>query len=146
MELGGAQRRPRQAGVGHDPLRGELRPEIAEHRAVDAADDWDAVGADDRDVDEVAHPGLRRRAHQVPRLLLVALGAARAVHDDLGALHRGVDALARGQVAGHELDALVGLVAVPAEHPNVGAGVPQLRDDEPPERARAAGDENGASR
>lgn len=43
MELGGTERRPRQAGVGHDPLRGQLEPEVAEHRAVDATDQWDPV-------------------------------------------------------------------------------------------------------
>jgi hypothetical protein len=46
VELGGSQRRPRQAGVGHGALRGQLGPEAPEHRAVDAADDGDAVGAE----------------------------------------------------------------------------------------------------
>src|SRR5215211_1853338 len=53
-----------------------------------------------------------------------------------------LDPLARGEVTGHGLDTLPGLVAVPAEHSNLAAGLPQPRDDEAPERARAAGDEN----
>ena len=78
VELGGAQRRPGQAGVGHDLLGGKLGSEVAEHRAVDAADDRDPVGPDDRDVDQVPRPGPRRGPHQVPCLVLVALAAARA--------------------------------------------------------------------
>ena len=105
VELGGAQRRPGQAGVGHDLLGGQLGGEVAEHGAVDGAGDRDPVGADDRDVDQVPGPGPGRRPDQVPGLDLVALGAAGAVHDDLGALDRGVDPLAGGQVAGHVLDA-----------------------------------------
>ncbi len=116
VELGGAQRRPGQAGIGHDALGRELGREVAEHGAVDAADDRDPVGADDRDVHQVPRPGPRRCPDQVPGLLLVALAAARAVHDDLDSLHRGLDPLARGQVTGHELDTLLGLAAVPAEH------------------------------
>jgi hypothetical protein len=37
----------------------------------------------------------------------------------------------------------VGRGAAAAEHPHVTPGVSQPRDDEPPERARATGDENG---
>ena len=54
------------------------------------------------------------------------------MHDDLVSLHRGFDALARGQVTSHELDTLPALPAVPAEHSDVAPGVPQPRDDEPP--------------
>ena len=71
------------------------------------------------------------------------LAAARAVHDDLGPLHCGFDPFARGQVTGHELDAVLGLVAAPAEHPYLAAGLPQAPDDEAPECARAAGDQDG---
>jgi hypothetical protein len=114
VELGGAQGCPRQAGVGHDPLGGELGPEVAEHRAVDAAGEGDPVGPDDRDVHQVPDPGLRRGPHQVPGLVLVALAAAGAVDDDLGARHRGVDAVAGGEVTGHELDAGVAVAAAAA--------------------------------
>jgi hypothetical protein len=79
----------------------------------------------------------------VPCLDLVALGAAGEVDDDLGSRHRGVDPLAGGQVTGHQLDNLRALAAVPAEDPDVAAGVPQPRDDEPPQGARAAGDQDG---
>ena len=71
------------------------------------------------------------------------------MHDDLGSLHRGVDPLARGQVTGHELDPspsswlASALAAAPAEHPDVAPGVPQPRDDQPPQGARAAGDQDG---
>jgi hypothetical protein len=51
----------------------------------------------------------------------------------------GFDPLVRGQVAGNELDALPAPAAAPAEH-TVAPRVAQPRDDEPPERARAAGD------
>jgi hypothetical protein len=57
VELGRAQGGPRQAGAGDDPLRGQLGREVAEHRAVGAARDRDAIGADDGDVDQVPHPG-----------------------------------------------------------------------------------------
>ena len=40
---------------------------------------------------------------------------------DLDAVHRGLDPLACGQVTGHVLDAVRGLVGVPAEHPDVAA-------------------------
>ena len=138
MELGGPQSRPGQAGVDHNALGGQLGREVAEHGAVDEAFDWDAVGADDRDVHQVPRPGPRRCPDQVQGLLLVALAAARAVHDDLGPLHRGFDPLARGQVTGHELDILSGLAVAPAEHPYLASVVPQPRDDEAPKRARAA--------
>jgi hypothetical protein len=60
----------------------------------------------------------------VPRLVFVALAAARAVHDDLGTFGRGFDPGALGQVADHELDALQVFMAVPAEHSDVAPGAP----------------------
>jgi hypothetical protein len=65
------------------------------------------------------------------------------VHDDLGPLDRGLDPVARGEVAGHALDAIRGLASAPAEHADLAAGVAQAGDDEPAERARAAGDQDG---
>jgi hypothetical protein len=76
-------------------------------------------------------------------LVIVALAAARAVHDDLGSLRRGLDPVALGQVAGHELDALAALVAVPAEHADVVPQVPQPRDDQSPQGAGTTGHEEG---
>jgi hypothetical protein len=58
-------------------------------------------------------------------------------------LHRGVDPLAGGQVTGHQLDAIPGLAAVAAEHPDLAAGVPQPRDDLAAECSGAAGDQHG---
>jgi hypothetical protein len=142
VKLGGAQRRPGQAGVGDHLLGGPLGGEVAEHRPVDPADDWDAVGPDDRDVHQMRAPGPRRRLDQVPCLDLVAFGAAGEVHDDLGVRHRGIDPLAGGQVAGHELEPLHALAPAPAEHPDLAAGVPQPRDDLAAECARTAGDKN----
>jgi hypothetical protein len=84
-----------------------------------------------------------RRPHQVPGLVLVALGAARAVHDRADPVHRGVDALTGGQIAGHELDAVRGVVAAPTQHPHVTAGIPQQRHDEASQRARATGEQDG---
>jgi hypothetical protein len=81
------------------------------------------------------------RPDQVPRLVLVALGAARQVYDGPDPGHRGLGTLARGQITGHELHTVPGRMAVPAERPDVAAGVPQARDDVPPERARSAGDQ-----
>jgi hypothetical protein len=70
---------------------------------------------------------------------LVAVGAARQLQDDLGSRHGGLDPLAGGQVAGHQLDALPAQVAAsrapvsgPAEDADAVAGVPQPRDDLPP--------------
>jgi hypothetical protein len=144
VELGRAQRGPREAGVRHGTLRAKLCREVAEHRAVDSTDYRDPVGANDRDVHEVARPAPRRCPDQVQSLLLVALGAARAVHDDLGPLHRGFDALAGGQITCHELDALAGLMAMPAEHSYLAAaGVAQPRDDEAAQGPGAAGDQDG---
>ncbi len=99
------------------------------------------VGPDDRHEHQVPRPGPRRGPDQALRLDLVALYARRAVHDDLGALDRGFDTLARGQVTGHELDPLPALAAAPAEHPDVAPGIPQSRDDMPSQAASAAGDQ-----
>jgi hypothetical protein len=65
------------------------------------------------------------------------------VHDGLDPVHRGFDPLAGGQVAGHELDAFLCLVAAPGEHPHVATGVPQTPDDMATERAGAAGNQDG---
>jgi hypothetical protein len=59
---------------------------------------------------------------EVARRLDIALRAAGAVHDDLDALHRGLDAVAREEVARHEPDALLVGQAPPGEHPDVAAG------------------------
>jgi hypothetical protein len=83
--------------------------------------------------------GPRRRPDQVAGLVVVALGAASAVHDRPDPVHRGVQPLAGGEVADGELDAVAGLVRAPAEHPHLGAGVPQPRHDQAPEGAGAAG-------
>lgn len=88
----------------------------------------------------MTRPGRRDRPDQVQGLGLVALAAAGAVDDGPGPLHRRLDPLARGQVAPHELDPVPGLVAAAAERPHGVAGVRQPRDDEAPERARAAGE------
>ena len=142
MELGGPQRRPRQAGVRHDPLGGQLAPEVAEHRPVEAADQRDPVRPDDRDVHQVRHPGPRRGLHQVPGRLVIARAAARAVHDDLSPGDRRPDPLAGEQVTGHVLDAITGRVTVPAEYPQVPAGVPEPREQLASQRPRTAGNQN----
>jgi hypothetical protein len=51
--------------------------------------------------------------------------------------------LAGSQIAGHELDAVPGLVAAPTEYPHITAGIPQAPADEAPERTGAAGDQDG---
>jgi hypothetical protein len=79
---------------------------------------------------------------RVPGLVLVAVAASRAVHDDLGAVHRRFDSLAGGQVTGHVLDALPGLTAAPAEHPYLAAGLLQPAHDGAAERTRAASDQD----
>lgn len=86
--------------------------------------------------------GPRRRPHQVAGLLLVALSAARAVQDGPDPVHRALDSLAGGQIADRELDAILGLVAAPTEHPHLAVGLAQERHDEAPERAGATGDQN----
>ena len=84
-----------------------------------------------------------RRPYQVPGLVLVALGAACAVHDGPGPVHCGFDPLAGGQIACHELDAVPGVVAAPTEYPHVTACIPQAPDEESSERTGAAGDQDG---
>jgi hypothetical protein len=79
----------------------------------------------------------------VLRLDVVALGASRAVHDDVGSLYRNFDSLALGKVTCHELDPLSFLVAAPAEHSDLAPGVPQPGDYEPPQSACATGDQDG---
>jgi hypothetical protein len=143
VELGRPQRRPGEAGAGHDPLGGQLGREVAEHRPVQAAGHRDPVGPDDRDEHQVPRPGPGRRRHQVARLDLVAPAGAGAVHDDPGPPRGGVDPLAGGQVAGRELDPVLVLVAAPAEHQDPPPGVPQPRHDQPAQGARAAGDQHG---
>ena len=97
MELGGTHRRPRQAGVGHGLLRAQLGPEVAQR---------DLVRPDDADVHQVPHPGSRRGLDQLPGRLVIALGATRQVHDDLGPVDCGLDPLALEQITGHILDAI----------------------------------------
>jgi hypothetical protein len=55
------------------------------------------------------------------------------------------DPLALDQVTGHVFDAVGGLVAVPAEHPQLVAGLAQERGGEATERAGAAGEQDGYS-
>ena len=62
--------------------------------------------------------------------------------DDLNAFNGGVDALARCEVTGHELGTL-SHVDAPTEHPDGVPFIAQPRDDEPSERARAAGHQDG---
>ena len=143
MELRGAQRRVRHAGVGHDPFGGELGAEVAEHRTVDCADDRDAVRADDRDVHEMARAGRRRGSHEIAGLVFVALGTAGAVHDRLDAIDRGRNAVAGGQITGDVFDAVGGVRAVPAEHPYGAAGVAQARNHQSAESAGPTGDQDG---
>ena len=57
-------------------------------------------------------------------------------------VHRALDSLAGGQIADRELDAILGLVAAPTEHPHLAVGLAQERHDEAPERAGATGDQN----
>ena len=87
------------------------------------------VGADDRDVDKVLDPGPRRGPYQVPGLVLVALGAAGAVHDGLDPGDGGVDPLAGGQIAANELDAVSGLVAAPLSTRTLPPALAQERHD-----------------
>jgi hypothetical protein len=49
------------------------------------------------------------------------------------------DSLSDGQIAGHELDTVPGLMAVPTEYPHVIAGVPQAPDDVASESTGAEG-------
>jgi hypothetical protein len=65
------------------------------------------------------------------------------VHDGFGAHRRGLDPVARGKITDHELDLLSAFAAAAAEYSDVVAGVAQPRDNEPPQRARATGDQNG---
>jgi hypothetical protein len=83
MELGRTQCRPGQPRIGHDSFCSKLRREVPEDGAIDAADDWDPVRADDGDVDQMLYSGTRRRPYQVSRLDLVTLASANAVHNDL---------------------------------------------------------------
>jgi hypothetical protein len=55
----------------------------------------------------------------------------------------GVRGVAHGQVTGRELDSFCALVAAPAEHTYLVAGIPQQRDDEASERACTARHQNG---
>jgi hypothetical protein len=65
------------------------------------------------------------------------------VHDGPGPVHRRFDPFASGEVAAHELDAVLGLTAAPGEHPYVATGVPQAPDDSSSERTGTAGDQDG---
>ena len=124
-------------------LGGLFGREVAEHGPVERAGHRDPVGPDDRDEHQVPGPGPPGRLDQVAGLDLVAFGAAGQMHDHLGPRHRGVDALAGGQVTGQLLDARAALAAVAAEHPDLAAGRPQPRDDLAAQGAGDAGDQNG---
>jgi hypothetical protein len=143
VELGGAQRGPGHAGVGDDALGVAFRGEVAVHGSVDAADDRDPVGADDRDEHQVPDACPGGRSCQVPSHVVVALGSSGAVHDRLDARHRGIDPIAGPDVSGHVLDAVDGLAPVPAEQADLAARVLQERQHETPERARAAREQYG---
>jgi len=93
-----------------------------EHRAVDAADNRNPVGAHDRDVHKVGRRGQRRRPDEVPRLVPVAFAGAGGVHDDLGAAYGGFDPVADRKIARHELDAIESLSATPTGHPYLATG------------------------
>ncbi|MGH3384233.1 MAG: nucleotidyl transferase AbiEii/AbiGii toxin family protein [Nocardioidaceae bacterium] len=73
---------------------------------------------------------------------VVALGAAREVPDDLGAVHRRFDPLALEQVAGHVLDAFSRLMTASTEDAHVLAGIPEQRRDEAAQCA-GAGEQDG---
>jgi hypothetical protein len=143
VELRRPQRGPRQSRTGHDLLGRPLGREVAEHRPVGRADDRYAVGADHRDEDQVWPAGAAGRPYQGAGLLLVALGAAGAVHDRGDAFHGGVDARAGGQVTDQVLGALGGLPPVTAQHPHGVPGLLQQRFDQAAERAGAAGEQDG---
>ncbi len=61
----------------------------------------------------MAYPGSRRGPHQVAGRLVVALGSAREVHDDLRTVYRGLGPLVLEQVTGHVVDAVGGFVDPP---------------------------------
>jgi hypothetical protein len=88
----------------------------------------------------------RRDLDELLRLVLVPLGAPGEVQDDLGARERGVDAVARRQVAHDELDAGLGRPVRPRQHARGALAGPQPGDDAAAERPRAAGDENPMGR
>jgi hypothetical protein len=108
------------------------------------ADDRDAVGADDRDEHHVPRARARRGLDEVPSLRFVASGAARAVHDDVGTLDRRFDPVACSQIAPHELDARLRVLAMPAQHAHLPSRLAQPRHDEAPEDARPARDQDGS--
>ena len=66
------------------------------------------------------------------------------MHDDLGAVDGGVDALAGGQVAGDVRDAVLGRALAAREDPDGAPGVAQARHDEAAERPCSSGDEDRA--
>ena len=53
--------------------------------------------------------------------------------DGLDAVHRGLEPFAGRQIAGQVADAVLVRPAAPAEHSDVVPGVPQPRDDLPPQ-------------
>ena len=57
MELSGAQRRPGQTRIGHNPLGGELGFEVAEHGAIESAAHGNSLGPNNRDVHQMRRPG-----------------------------------------------------------------------------------------
>jgi hypothetical protein len=135
-----AQRGPAEAGLLEDPLGGELHAEVAEQRPVDRAGLRDPARADDGDEHDVPRAG--GRADQRAGLLLIALAAACAVHDDLGASHGGVDARTGAEVTGGVADASGGLAGVAAEDRDAGAGVAQPLRHGPAERTGTARDQD----
>ena len=65
------------------------------------------------------------------------------LHCSVVTLMEQMSQLARQAKAAGRVEVPFEFVAPPAEHPNVAAGVPQPRDDDPAERARAAGHQEG---
>jgi hypothetical protein len=143
VELGRPQRRPADAGVLDDPLAGPLLGEVAERGPVQAAHHRDPVGPDHGDGDQVAHPGAGRGPDQRAGLVTVALGAAGAVHDRADPVQGGRDPGAGGKITGDVLDPLARRVRAAAEHPDLGAGRPQLGHDQAAEGPGSAGHEHG---
>jgi hypothetical protein len=65
------------------------------------------------------------------------------VHDGLNPVHRGFDPVTGGQVTTHKPEAVLGLLAAPAEYPHVASSIPQALDDVASERTGAAGNQDG---
>jgi hypothetical protein len=139
VKLRRPNRRRRKSGPGNDLFRLPLHGEVAKHHPVDPSCNRHALGANDRDVDEVWSVPTPGGGDEVFCRDVIALVAPRTVHDRIDAINGSVDPGTEEEVASHETNIGCRVVGSTSEDANVMSGSTEPAHDVTAERARAAG-------